>query len=620
MFIDAIDDTDLVTQTGLLARAAMAAEQHGPELRSAWLERAVRINDAPGPHRRAVDAERARELGRDGRLDEAIALASSVLATATTGETLTRARAQHSRALAALVRDNGASDAALVSDLEAAAQLFRSAGEPAWQATVLIALGFGVYLQRGALELADARLTTAVGLLGAPGLARGLCLTYHAEVLMHIGRLDAAGAALREAEEIGHRLGHDDLIAYAAWTRAELCAQRRDRIGVETGLAIATAHPGTWYHRLAGVDFHANAAEMRLLVGDDVGARAELALADERAGDGDYRFMLEAARARIEATVGDVTRARMALDALEQIGTPRDAPMRWLLLAVCARRAGEESAAAALAARAEHEAVALDDPTRLARREPELLALVSGPTSEPTAAIETIEVRLLGAFTIHHDGRDVTAPPGHAATLAKLIALRGLLTVDEAVDVLWPDTDLDTGRSRLRNLLNRLRSASGPVVERRDPELRLGAGVHTDLAAFEEAARAALAAPLRERGGLARQALAHHGGELLPGDRYADWAVAPRERIHRTYLAMIDLVVQDALDRGDLDEAIGLLDDAIAAEPLELERYAQAARALVVQGRPSAASSLVERAAVVCADLGIALPPALRDLGIQLAP
>ncbi len=50
------------------------------------------------------------------------------------------------------------------------------------------------------------------------------------------------------------------------------------------------------------------------------------------------------------------------------------------------------------------------------------------------------------------------------------------------------------------------------------------------------------------------------GVVALPADRYADWAAVPRERLPRRHLPLLDLVAEDAIARGDLDEATSLLD------------------------------------------------------------
>ena len=135
-----------------------------------------------------------------------------------------------------------------------------------------------------------------------------------------------------------------------------------------------------------------------------------------------------------------------------------------------------------------------------------------------------------------------------------------------------------------------------------------------DAIAFERAAVEALAAPEAERGGLARTALSRYSGDLLPADRYAPWAAEPRERLRQRYLELLDTLAADARERGDLDEAVRLLERGIAAEPLDEARHLAAAELLLRQGRRGAAGALVDRAAAVREDLGLVASPRLERL------
>ena len=81
---------------------------------------------------------------------------------------------------------------------------------------------------------------------------------------------------------------------------------------------------------------------------------------------------------------------------------------------------------------------------------------------------------------------------------------------------------------------------------------------------FLREAAEALAADGVRREALARAAVGRYGGELLPGDRYAAWAAAPREELRRRLLDLLDLLADEARERGELDEAIRLLDQGIA--------------------------------------------------------
>src|SRR5262249_3463771 len=145
------------------------------------------------------------------------------------------------------------------------------------------------------------------------------------------------------------------------------------------------------------------------------------------------------------------------------------------------------------------------------------------------------EIRLLGGFAVSVGGRASMPPPGRPAALVKLLAVVGAaVPLGEAIEVLWPETDEDVGRARLRNVLSRIRGACGDIIARTDRGLRLGSGMDVDGAAFERGAGAALAAARRnaaEAEPLVRQALARYAGELLPEDRYEEFTAGPRERL-----------------------------------------------------------------------------------------
>jgi len=329
------------------------------------------------------------------------------------------------------------------------------------------------------------------------------------------------------------------------------------------------------------------------------------------------------ARTRLEATAGDPATALASADRLEasQLSVPRDRWLVWLLRAVALVRAGRAAEAPRWLEQAHLWVAGQGDPDRLQRREPELLALADPGSAPAEVGDADLVVVLLGRFAVERGGVEISPPPGRPATLVKLVALRGLMTLDEAVEVLWEDADEEVGRARLRNVLNRVRAASGEIIVRREEALALGPGAIVDATRFEEEAAAALRAPAASRVGLARAALTRATGELLPGDRYADWASAPRERLTRRHLALLDLVADDAIARGDLDEASRLLDEAIAVDPLEEERHVRLGRALLRQGRSAAARRVADRAVALCAELdvepGDELARLLRDVARQ---
>ena len=189
--------------------------------------------------------------------------------------------------------------------------------------------------------------------------------------------------------------------------------------------------------------------------------------------------------------------------------------------------------------------------------------------------------------------------------------------------MLWPDVDPDVGRRRLRNVLARIRSVCGELLARDDASLRLEPSVEVDLARFETEATAALSAPGDGQEASVRAALSRYAGELLPGDRYEDYTVTARERAAMRHVALVDRLAALTAARGDIDEALALMADAIDAEPLDEQRYRSAIEVALRHGRRDRARHLVERALAMEAELADEPSPELvalaRSMGLRIA-
>lgn len=239
---------------------------------------------------------------------------------------------------------------------------------------------------------------------------------------------------------------------------------------------------------------------------------------------------------------------------------------------------------------------------------------------EPASAVEPAgaEVVVLGRFEVRRDGERCTPPPGMAAKAVKVLAVRGgRLHVDELAEELWPDAGPDVGRTRLRNVLTRLRRSSGELVVREGDLVSLAPDVVVDAVAFEAAARAALGPPADLDG--ARAALGLTGGTLLPDSLYEPWAASPRERLRVLQLSLLDLVAEGAAAEGRLDEAIGAIERAVELEPLDEDRHLRAARLFLDQGRRGAAASMLRRARRVTEELGLPPSPVVAELEARIA-
>jgi DNA-binding SARP family transcriptional activator len=239
---------------------------------------------------------------------------------------------------------------------------------------------------------------------------------------------------------------------------------------------------------------------------------------------------------------------------------------------------------------------------------------------EPQTATERVaewELSLLGGFAVRHRGAVVPLPPSLATQAVKIVALRPRITADELIELLWEDAEPGVGARRLRNVLWRVRSACGDLLVREGNSVHLGAGAETDVERFTELAERALVGDDAGTAGApaaARAALEHYRGELLPGDRYADWSTGPRESVARTYLRLLDLLVDDALEGGRLGEALVLLDRLAQADPFNERHHLRMAEIHLDSGNRGRALESLERAERTLEDLGVAGSPAVARL------
>ena len=158
-----------------------------------------------------------------------------------------------------------------------------------------------------------------------------------------------------------------------------------------------------------------------------------------------------------------------------------------------------------------------------------------------------MQIRLLGGFVVERGGQPVDARAWRlrkARTLVKMLALAGdqRLHRDVLLDALWPDRDPVSAVNNLHQALHVApagargrRTASNGWLELRDDVvvLRAEGPVEVDVRRFEQ-----LTALARSSGELAdlRAAAAAYAGDLLPEDRFEDWAVGPREELRESLL------------------------------------------------------------------------------------
>ncbi|HET7671150.1 MAG TPA: AAA family ATPase [Burkholderiales bacterium] len=157
----------------------------------------------------------------------------------------------------------------------------------------------------------------------------------------------------------------------------------------------------------------------------------------------------------------------------------------------------------------------------------------------------SIEVRLMGGFTVRVDGVEISGdawPTLRAAQLVQLLSLADgyQLPREQAIDKLWPDLDGDAGGANLRKAAHHarhaLRSADSVTLQGGQVLLFPGRAVAVDARHFEQQAQAAIASgdPLR-----CADAASLYGGELLPGSPYEPWAEAARTRLRDRHVKLL---------------------------------------------------------------------------------
>jgi predicted ATPase/DNA-binding SARP family transcriptional activator len=215
-----------------------------------------------------------------------------------------------------------------------------------------------------------------------------------------------------------------------------------------------------------------------------------------------------------------------------------------------------------------------------------------------------LRIQLLGGFAVSVAGRPV--PPEawrlrKAKSLIKLLALapghRALR--GEVGELLWPERSPASVSNNCAQALHSARRAlegcgadPGAIVSASDGVLALRQPVHVDVDAFEQAA--ATAADHRTLGTV-RAALDLYTGELLPEDRYEDWATARREAVREERLRLLmDLADLHAAD-GHPAEAIAALERVVVADPLHEGAHRALMRLFAAHGRRQHALAQYER-------------------------
>jgi predicted ATPase/DNA-binding SARP family transcriptional activator len=191
----------------------------------------------------------------------------------------------------------------------------------------------------------------------------------------------------------------------------------------------------------------------------------------------------------------------------------------------------------------------------------------------------TLQIALLGGFSVHVEGRAV---PGSwrlrkSKTLVKLLALAGGHRAhrDVLAGMLWPGLDPAAAANNLHQALHAARRAlasdRSPAADAlclRDDIVILwpNGDLSVDADMFSAAAQRALRTGAVEDYEAAQKL---YTGELLPEDRYADWAAPHRERLAALHQALTAGQARALLARRRPEEAVALLQPLAANRPTD---------------------------------------------------
>ena len=230
-----------------------------------------------------------------------------------------------------------------------------------------------------------------------------------------------------------------------------------------------------------------------------------------------------------------------------------------------------------------------------------------------------LQIHLLGGFVAIVAGRAVTDDAWRlrrARTLIKLLVLapERRMHREQLEELLWPEGEPAT--NALHQVMYTARRALGGAQTRlalRDGIVALASdGLWVDVEEFE--ARAAEARATRTIEAY-REALALYGGELLPEDRFEDWAQARRDQLRETQLAMLVELAALQTERGERVDAVATLQRAIVEDPLHEAAHRELMRLFAEDGRSQQALAQYQQLRdVLRRELSADPDPQTRDL------
>lgn len=407
-------------------------------------------------------------------------------------------------------------------------------------------------------------------------------------------------------------LARTSYTAADAYAVAAACRRAGDRWGylLTTSIgAISEQREGHLdEHRLAAL-----CAECRELGADAIAEWAEafIALAQARRG-----------------APGAVGNARAAVDRAEAAGVPGAAVVAILALAV----ADPDRRPALL-----RDAAARADRIGLPPTTMRFWVATYAATVTVTPAL-VVNIRCFGGFRMEIAGRvvDLSAVRPRARSALRLLAMQAGRFVHREVliEALWSDLAPAAATRNLQVTISAMRGLIEPHSGRGKAQLLvrsgdaygiiLPPGGYADTAAFNDAVQRWQ--HMRRSGSFAsevdamRTALGAYGGELLPEEGPADWAVQARDHFRQLATRVARELATAELTQGNVAEAVRAAEQCIALDPHDDEGWQVLVRAYARSATPARAAEARRRYTDMLAGLGVAEPTDQQIRGSQAAP
>ena len=201
-----------------------------------------------------------------------------------------------------------------------------------------------------------------------------------------------------------------------------------------------------------------------------------------------------------------------------------------------------------------------------------------------------------------------------------LISQNHSLSRDEIIEALWPNKSFSSIQSLFHQATSTLRRLLEPELPDKFPSrylrseegrvtLHLPSGSKVDFQTFGQ--------HIQKKEWEA--ALAIYRGDLFPSDRFADWVVAPRERLHRLYLRALLIVAHRHDQAGRHREALDLCHRILEIEPWQEDAVLIGMKAcLAFKDRAGALRLYRELERTLREELSTTPQAALRDLYCSL--